>query len=194
MESPLPDIAEILNHIRAGDETARHELFRVVYSDLRDIAHRQRRLPALDETLGTTALVHEAYLRLVRSRSLETIESRTHFFATAVRVMRQVLVDHARERKAIKRGGDRQRLPVDLVLDQIEASQRADFVDLDEALEELGRLDARQMLIVSLRFFAGMTLEQVAEQLEMSVTTVHKDYRSARAFLHLRLRDAKSDA
>jgi len=181
------DITTLLNAIRSGDEQARHALFNHVYDDLVDIARRQMRAERGGHTLQTTALVHEAYLKLNKGNVLESIENRRHFYASVMCVMRQLLIEHARARQAKKRSGDGSRVLLDAVLDELEYVHQVDYLDLDDALVELSRLDERQCRIVELRFLGGLEVAEVALQLGVSKSTVEKDFRSARAWLNARL-------
>ena len=190
MDASSANITEILSQIRSGDAAARQTLFDAVYGELARLSRSQMRRERDAHTLQTTALVHEAYMRLVEWNDLGSLENRTHFFAVAARVMRHILTEHARRRDARKRGGGHERLPLDEVLDDIEQSDRVRFLDLDHALDELARLDKRQAEILELRMFAGLSAQAVAELLGVSKSTVDKAQRSARAWLHARLGDA----
>lgn len=185
--SERESLDEILSQLRSGDAGARDRLFGVVYEELRRIARRQMRGERLDHTLQTTALVHEAYLRLTRGKRLDSIQNRRHFFGAAAQVMRQLLIDHARHRRALKRHPPGDQLVLDSVLDHIETTHHVEFLDLNDALGELSSMGGRQSEIVQLRFFGGLTVPEVAEQLEVSVSTIEKEYASARAWLNLRL-------
>jgi RNA polymerase sigma factor (TIGR02999 family) len=174
------DITALLTALREGDRDALDRLFPLVYRELHDRAHRQlaRRRPG--ETLSTTALVHEAYLKLTDSAH-QTYNDRVHFFAVASRAMRQILVDYARRSTAAKRGG----YPVSLDPDAIGDPGRAeDLLALDEALTQLERLDERLARIVELRFFGGLSVEETSDALAISPRTVKRDWRKARAFLY----------
>ena len=188
VEPARQDVSELLNLVREGNDQAKSALFEAVYAELRRIAHRRVAREPSGATLQTTALVHEAYIRLTQGAAIESIQNHLHFFATAARVMRNVLADHARKRDTEKRGGQRAKIALDDVLATIEADHRVRFVELDAALSELSRLDASQADIVELRFFAGLALADVARQLAVSVSTVEKEFRSARAWLNLRLK------
>lgn len=190
MDSSAPDITAILSQIRAGDAAARQKLFDAVYSELQRISRLQMRREDASHLLQTTALVHEAYLRLVGWRDLGSLENRTHFFAVAARVMRNILTEHARRRDAQKRGGGYERVPLDEVLDSIEQSDRASVLDLDAALDELAAMDRRQAEIIELRTFAGLTSQEIADLFGLSKSTIDKSQRSARAWLHARLSEA----
>jgi len=169
----------------AGDRSARGALLPLVYADLRAQAEAYFRSQRDNHTLQPTALVHEAYLRLMGNADLEW-EGRSHFLAVAAMAMRNVLADHARRRRAEKRGGAWDR--VTLTGLGSDAGERAiDALDLDEALQALARIDERQARIVELRFYGGLTVEEVAHVLEVSSRTIALDWRMARAWLRNRL-------
>jgi RNA polymerase sigma factor (TIGR02999 family) len=173
-------VTELLVRWKAGDQEALEELVPLVYKELRDIArhHLRRERPA--HTLQSAALVHEAYLRLLDQRPFDT-ENRAHFLAVASRLMRQILVDHARSHGAAKRGADcRVELDASLVLPQV---RTADVVALDDALNDLLSLDEQQGRIVELRFFGGLATEEIAEVLGISPSTVKRDWNVAKAWL-----------
>lgn len=178
---PAPgEITGLLAALRDGDRGALDRLFPLVYAELHDRAHRQlaRRRPG--ETLSTTALVHEAYLKLTDS-ARQTYQDRSHFFAVASRAMRQILVDYARRMTAAKRGGGQ---AVSLDPDQLGSPDRAEeLLALDEALARLEVLDERLARNVEMRFFGGLSVEETAEALGVSPRTVKRDWRKARAFL-----------
>lgn len=180
-------ITVLLGAIRNGEDGAREALFDCVYKDLVRIAKGEMRSENKGHTLQTTALVHEAYLRLNNGRTLESIEDRSHFFTMAVTVMRHLLVDHARARKALKREGAYVRVHLDAVLEDLEYRHDVDYLDFEDALSELSRLDERQCRIVELRLLAGLKNAEVAEQLSVSESTVEKDLKSARAWLNRKL-------
>jgi len=165
---------------KAGDQAALDELVPLLYKELRDIAryHLQNERPG--HTLQSAALVHEAYVRLVGQRPFDT-ENRAHFLAVASRLMRQILVDYARSHGAAKRGADRRvELDASLVLPQI---RNADVVALDDALNGLAKLDEQQGRIVEMRFFGGLSIEEIAEALDISPSTVKRDWNVAKAWL-----------
>jgi RNA polymerase sigma factor (TIGR02999 family) len=174
-------ITELLRAVEGGDRAARDRLFAVVYAELRGLARGQlRRIPARD-TLSTTALVNETYLKLAGDRPW-TARDRSHFFALAARAMRQILVDHARRRARQKRGGGVAAVSLDEAL--VPSPDRAEeLLALDAALERLEAMDAELAQIVEWRFFAGLSVEEVAELLEISDRTVKRHWRAARAFL-----------
>lgn len=165
---------------KAGDQQALEALVPLVYKELRDIARRHLRRERPEHTLQSAALVHEAYLRLLDQRPFDT-ENRAHFLAVASRLMRQILVDYARSRGAAKRGADRRvELDASLVLPQVRST---DVVALDDALNALARLDEQQGRVVELRFFGGLTTEEIAEVLGVSPSTVKRDWNVAKAWL-----------
>lgn len=177
---PAEDITGILSAWGKGDARAIDRLFPLVYGELRALA-RRRAGRGRGETLRTTALVHEAYLRLV-DQNRATFENRRHFFAVAAKVMRRLVVDHARDRSAHKRGGGVS--PVTLGDEAIAApGAPVDLLALDQALGRLEGLEPRLGRLVELRYFAGLTLEETAEALEISPATVKRDWFKARAFL-----------
>ena len=178
--TPAEDITGILSAWGRGEAKAIDRLFPLVYEELRALA-RRRAGRGRGETLRTTALVHEAYLRLV-DQNRATFENRRHFFAVAAKVMRRLVVDHARDRAALKRGGGAAPVTLD---DEALASPGApvDLVALDEALGRLEGLDARLGRLVELRYFSGLTLEETAEAMDVSPATVKRDWFKARAFL-----------
>jgi RNA polymerase sigma factor (TIGR02999 family) len=179
------DFTVLLRAASAGDASAFDEAFARVYDELHRLAQQVRRGRA-SETLGATALVHEAYLKLSPSADVRW-EGHNHFMRVAARAMRQVLVGAARERLAAKRGGGDFAVTLDESAHGVE--MRADeLVALDEALVRLGAMDARQAQVVELRFFAGLTAEETAEALDISAPTVQRDWRAARAWLALQLR------
>jgi RNA polymerase sigma factor (TIGR02999 family) len=174
-------ITDLLLELRSGDQTALDRLFPLVYQELRRVAHRQLRVEREDHTLGTTGLVHEAYLRLVDQTRVE-YRDRRHFFALAARAMRRVLVDYARRYRAQKRGGA---VPaVSLEEEGLPAAERADKVlALDEALSRLAAIDARLSQVVECRFFGGYSEEEVAEVVGVDPRTVRRDWAKAKVWL-----------
>ncbi len=176
------EIQEILAAARGGDDTAAERLFPLVYKQLRGTARRQLRRWRPGDSLNTTALVHEAYIKLLGRSKLE-VQDRHHFFALAARAMRQIVVDHARGRSAQKRGGND--APVTLHESKQGAETRVvEVLALDRALEALTRRSERLAKLVELRFFGGFTFEESAEVLGLSRRTAHRDWRKARAFLY----------
>jgi RNA polymerase sigma factor (TIGR02999 family) len=182
-------VTNLLSALRAGDPDAANQLVATVYADLRDIASGLLRGERQGHSLQPSDLVHEAFLRLLPAGALGDSPDRAYFFAAAAQAMRQVLVEHARRRASAKRGGGWQRvpLPLDDVLASFEATHHLDVLALHEALSQLALLNGRHSQIVELRLFGGHTLEDIAAQLRVSLSTVEKDFRQARAFLHARL-------
>ena len=183
----MADVTALLSAWRNGNRAALDTLVPLVYDELHRMAHHRLRAERIDHPLQTTALVHEAYLRLVDVTRL-SVDSRTHFFALAARLMRQVLVDHARRERADKRGGG---VPL-LGLDRDAPAAARDVVDvlvLDEALEQLERVEPRLCRVVELKYFGGLTIDEVAAALEISPVTVERDWAMARAWLYKRLAD-----
>jgi RNA polymerase sigma factor (TIGR02999 family) len=183
VERELPgEVTRLLRVWQAGDRKALDDLVPHVYKELRRLAHFQLQKERPGHTLQSAALVHEAYARLVGQESLE-FESRTHFFAVAAQLMRQILVDYARRHRADKRGKGVCTLTLD---DAASLPQRKDLdvVALDDALKALAEIDARQSRVVELRFFAGLSLEETAQALEVGPATVQRDWTAARAWLH----------
>jgi RNA polymerase sigma factor (TIGR02999 family) len=173
-------VSELLLRWKAGDQEALEALVPLVYKELRDIARRHLQRERPGHTLQSAALVNEVYLRLLGQRPFNT-DSRAHFLAVASRLMRQILVDHARSHGAVKRGADRRvELDASLILPQV---QNTDVVALDDALTGLARLDEQQCRIVELRFFGGLSTEEIAEILGISASTVKRDWNVAKAWL-----------
>lgn len=173
-------VSALLSKWQAGDSEALRSLVPLVYADLRRLAHQCLRKERPGHSLQSTALVHEAYMRLAQ-REKVYFESRSSFFAVSAQLMRQILVDHARGRRAAKRDGG-----VRLVLDDTIAlpfAREIDVVSLDDALKELARLDPRQGKIVELRFFGGLSIEETSEVLGLSAATVKRDWAIARLWL-----------
>jgi RNA polymerase sigma factor (TIGR02999 family) len=185
---PGRDLTLILGRARAGDERARGELLALVYDQLRQVAARLMRRERQDHTLPPTAVVHEAVIRLLGDAVFDKSPDRAFLFASAARAMREVLIDHARRRAADRRGGGWRRVPLDLVVDYFE-EQGLDIVAVHEALDRLAELNERQGLVMTLRYFGGLTVPEVAAALEVSVVTVERDWRLARAWIRDQLRE-----
>jgi RNA polymerase sigma factor (TIGR02999 family) len=182
-----PDVTQLLVRHRDGDPKALPALFQAVYDELRRIAAGYMRRENPGHTLQPTALVNEAYFRLVDQRAVQW-QNRAHFYGIAAQIMRRVLCDHARARAADKRGGDVTRLALDEALGVgAEPEVGPDLVALDTALGELARINERQAKVVEMRFFGGLSVEETAEALGASTATVKRDWNFARAFLHKRL-------
>jgi len=189
MPTPTPDVTQMLDALGRGEDGAVDRLFPVVYDELRRLAQRVRQGPAM-ETLNTTALVHEAYLRLVGPEHEMSFESRAHFLAVTAKAMRHVLVDYARRRGAAKRGGGALRVDLTAALGAYAPPDDATLIAVDDALLRLGRLDARKARVVECRVFGGLTLDETAAALDVSAATVKRDWRMAQAWLWRELADA----
>jgi RNA polymerase sigma factor (TIGR02999 family) len=179
MTAPETELTRLLVSWREGEDGASDRVFSLVYDQLRELAHRQVSRQGSGETLRTTALVHEAYLKLVRGGS--RANDRHHFYALAARAMRQILVDHARGRAAVKRGGGLWITTLDG--DEAADPRALDVLALDDALKRLARLDERLGRLVELRYFGGLSIEETAAVMTLSPGTVKRDWRTARAFL-----------
>jgi RNA polymerase sigma factor (TIGR02999 family) len=169
-----------------GEQTALEQLVPLVYAELHRLAHHHMKGERPGHGLQTTALINEAYLRLVDAR-LEECPGRAYFFGVCARIMRQVLVDWARTQQSLKRRGERNPLELNEALAAQQAGSHSDLVAIDEALNALAALDPRKAEIVELRFFGGMSIEETAQALDISVGTVSRDWGIARAFLHRQL-------
>jgi RNA polymerase sigma factor (TIGR02999 family) len=178
------DITVLLVSLREGRRDAWNDLFPLVYEELRAIA-RGRMAASGEQTLGTTALVHEAYLKLFDHTRL-TVNDRKHFYALAARAMRQILIDHARRRGTAKRGGGLRRIDLDDATIAVD-DRAGELLALDQALQRLSTLDERMGQVVELRFFGGLSVEETAEVLGVDPRTVKRDWRKARAVLHQEL-------
>ncbi len=181
--SPQTERAQWLQQVRAGDTDAAGRLLPQVYDELRRIAHQRLRQHRPGQTLNTTALVHEAYLKLVDQTQVAW-NDRAHFFALASRAMRFILVDHARARTAQKRGGRQEPLPLDAVQVAAADVRAAELLSLNQALDRLAEHDERLAAVVEYRFFGGLTYEEIAEVTGRSVPTVKRDWQRARAWLY----------
>jgi RNA polymerase sigma factor (TIGR02999 family) len=181
-ESP---VTNLLVRWRHGDAQALEALIPLVYTELRALAHHYLRQERSNHTLQSTALVHEAYVRLVGQQP-PALQNRSHFFGVAARLMREILVEHARSRQAAKRGGGADLLAIDEAAD-VAHSISVDVLRLDDALRQLARIDERQSRIVELRFFTGLSIEETAEVLGISPATVSREWMTARAWLYREL-------
>jgi RNA polymerase sigma-70 factor (ECF subfamily) len=176
------DVTGLLHEWRQGDAAAFDKLLPLVYEEMRRIAHRYMQQERGGHTLQTTALINEAYVRLVGQQKVEW-RNRSHFFAVTAQVMRHVLIDHARRLHYAKRGGALRRVTLEEA-DAMTTERAAELVALDEALQELARLDPRKSRVVELRYFGGLSLEETAEVLDVSPMTVRRDWRAAKAWLY----------
>jgi len=181
-------LTQLLEGMRAGDPLAADKLYPMAYGELRRLAASMLRSQRAGHTLQATALVHEAYLKLLGSEA-PSFTSRSHFFAVAARMMRQILVDHARKHLAHKRGAGAQQVQWEDAI-AYSAPRAQDLLDLHEALEELERVDERKSRVIEMRYFAGMIAQEIAESLQISTPTVTRDLRVAQAWLSSRLRPA----
>jgi RNA polymerase sigma factor (TIGR02999 family) len=175
------EITRLLRAWRGGDEAAFHRLAPLVYAELRKIAHGYARNERDSATLQATALVHEAYIRLVDAGSVDW-QDRAHFFAVSAQMMRRILVDAARARLREKRGGNLARVNLDEVPD-LAGERSGDLVAVDQALDDLAKLDARKARVIELRFFGGLSVEETAAVLRISPQSVMRDWRLARSWL-----------
>jgi RNA polymerase sigma factor (TIGR02999 family) len=191
MAYPKQNVTDLLNAWGAGDKGAFDELVTVVYEELRRQASRYLRHESPGHTLHTTDLIHEAYLRLVDQKNPHW-QNRAQFFGIAARLMRRILVDHARARHRAKRGGQNIRISLDEEV-IIGRSNDAELIDIDEALNRLAEIDIQQSKIVELRFFSGLNVEETAQVLGVSPRTVKRSWRFAKAWLRRELQDHDRD-
>src|SRR5438067_5971655 len=181
----MSEVTRILSAIEQGDPSAAEQLLPLVYDELRRLAAQKLAHEKPGQTLEATALVHEAYLRLVDAGQAQHWNSRGHFFAAAAEAMRRILVEHARKRRRFKRGGDRQRLDLDAL--QLSVPEAADeLLALDEALTEFAHKHPDKAALVQLRYFAGLTVEEAARSLGISASTADRHWTFARAWLYRR--------
>jgi RNA polymerase sigma-70 factor (ECF subfamily) len=185
------EVTRLLGEVRAGSRAAEARLIPLVYSELRRLAAHYLRGERPDHTLQPTALVHEAYMRLTKIHKVDW-QSRSHFFATAANVMRRILVDHARKQRADKRPNVRDAIDLEQVL-VMSPGRSSELLALDEALERLKKFNERQSKIVELRFFGGMSEEEAGVILGVSVRTVKRDWRVAKAWLYSEMKCGHSN-
>ena len=186
MNDPTPTpVTELLVRWRSGDGDALQALMPLVYDEMRRLAHRYLRRERPGHTLQSTALVHEAFVRLT-GNALPQWQDRAHFFGIAAHLMRQILVEYARSRNADKRGGAMPKLNIDSV-EEPSAKPDVDIVALDDALKDLSRIDPQQSRVVELRFFSGLSIEDTAQVLGISESTVKRDWNTARVWLYREL-------
>jgi RNA polymerase sigma factor (TIGR02999 family) len=176
------DVTQSLRELSDGNESAPERLMPLVYDELRRLAQGYLEGERNNHTLQATALVHEAYIRLVDWENV-TWQNRAHFFALAAQVMRHILVDHAREKRAAKRGGGQTKIALEEAV-SFPQQREIDLVELDDALETLAQLDQTQSRIVELRFFGGLTIDETAEAMRCSPATVKREWALAKAWLH----------
>ena len=186
--SSLNEMTQWLLRWGDGDQAALDQLMPIVYDELRRLAHSHLRRERPGHTLQTTALVNEAYLRLIDQRSVRW-QNRAHFFGIASQLMRRILVDHARARHVAKRGGGARHVPLDEAV-VVSAQRAAEVLALDEALTALATVDQRKSRVVEMRFFGGLSIEETAEVLAVSPGTVMRDWTLAKAWLHREINQA----
>lgn len=179
---PQRELTTILRRARAGDHRAKGEVLALVYDELRLVAARLMRRERAGHSLAPTEVVHEAVIRLMREAVFDEAADRSYLFASAARAMREVLIDHARRRAAGRRGGGRHRVPLDAAVDYFQ-SEGLDIFGVHEALDRLAELNGRQAQVMTLRYFGGLTVAEVAAALGVSTVTVERDWRVARAWL-----------
>jgi RNA polymerase sigma factor (TIGR02999 family) len=184
----MTDVTHILSLIEQGDPQAAEKLLPLVYDELRKLAAQKMAQEPPGHTLQATGLVHEAYLRLVDVDRARQWNNRGHFFAAAAEAMRRILIEHAREKMALKRGGAWQRVPLAEV-DLPAGTPPEDLLALDEALERLTRLDATAAQLVKLRYFTGLSVEEAAAALDLATSTAYRHWTFARAWLHSQLEE-----
>ena len=184
------EVTKLLIRLTEGDHAVLDALLPAVYDELRRLAANYLRRERASHTLQPTALVHEAYIRLVDQTRVEW-QNRAHFFGVAAQMMRRILVDHARSQAAEKRGGDAQKLSLDENID-VSAMRPSELVALDEALERLAELDPQKSRLVELRFFGGLSVEETAEVLGVSAPTVKRQWRMAKAWLYGQVKPGES--
>jgi len=180
-------VTQLLADWRQGEEAALEKLTPLVYEELRRLAHRYMAGQQPDHTLQTTALVNEAYLRLV-DQTKPSFANRSHFFAVAATAMRQILVNHAKAQQRLKRGGGASKVDLDTAA-LISPEQTKTVLDVDEALERLAQLDSRKAQVVELKYFGGLNQDEIAEVLKISIVTVRRDWLFARAWLYTELQN-----
>lgn len=186
----MNDVTEILSQIETGDSKAAEQLLPLVYDELRKLANQKMASEKPGQTLQATALVHEAYLRLVKVKDSQQWNSRGHFFSAAAEAMRRILVEQARHKNTLRAGGEHARNDLTLAHPEV-AGPSLDLLALDEALEKLARKDARKAELVKLRFFGGLTAEQAASLLGVATSTADADWAYAKSWLRVELSEAE---
>lgn len=183
------EVTQLLQRWRGGDAVALEVLMPLVHGELRRVARHHMSAEHPGRTLQATALVHEAFLRLVGSQDKIAWQNRTHFFGIASKLMRQILVDHARARRAIKRGGEYEKVSLESAFDAASPAPDIDLLALDDALEALAQVAPDHCRVVELRYFTGLTIEETAEVLGVSTATVKRQWTFARSWLQQKLRE-----
>ncbi|NNE98074.1 MAG: sigma-70 family RNA polymerase sigma factor [Pyrinomonadaceae bacterium] len=181
-------ITKLLKAVSEGSPAAMDKLVPLVYDELRRQAHLYLKKERKNHTLQTTALVHEAYLRLVDQRNVSW-QNRAHFFGVSATMMRRILVNYAKKRNRIKRGGPNENLPLDEAMCVASKDREIDLLALDKSLDDLSELDKQQARIVELRYFSGLTIKETAEVLRISAATVKRDWKMAKTWLRAELKD-----
>jgi len=184
-------ITQLLGDWRGGDSSALEKLIPLVQPVLQQLAHRYMSKERPGHTLQTTILVHDAYMQLADQKHPDW-QNRAHFFAVAAQLMRRIMVDHARQRQALKRGGGALKITLDEAVHAVE-SRAVELLALDEALEKLAAFDQRKADVVEMRYFGGLTMEEIADVLKVHVNTVSREWSAARAWLFATLRGEKLD-
>jgi RNA polymerase sigma factor (TIGR02999 family) len=187
-DPPMAELTQLLEAMRAGDSGAIDEVFTLTYRELHEMAHQRLHRSNRVTSLDTTALVHECYLRLVRLGQLQT-RDRSHFLAYAARVMRSIVVDFVRQRLAKRRGGDELRVTLGTDIRDSKTISEEQIMQVDEALQELAILDPRLVQVVEMKYFAGFTVEQIAESRGVTTRTIRRDWEKARLLLYAALRE-----
>ena len=177
------DVTQLLIDWKNGEQEALEKLMPLVYDELRKIARNYLRYQSKDQTLQTTVLVHEAYLKLIRQNRVDW-QNRLHFFGIAAHVMRRIVIDHARNNSRIKRGGEVFKISLDEEKIDVSDERSAVLMSLDEALDRLAALDPQKARLVELRYFGGLSIEETAQVLEISTATVTRQWRAVKAWLH----------
>jgi RNA polymerase sigma factor (TIGR02999 family) len=185
MSSTEHDITQLLRDWSKGHQNAFDELLPIIYNELRHVAHNYLRRERDDHTLQTTALVHEAYLKLIDQKQVQW-QNRAHFFAIAAQAMRRILIDNARRHAAVKRGEAPEKLSLEDV-ESISIGKDETLLALDEALQELEKIDPQQSRVIELRYFGGLTIEETAEVMNLSSATVKREWAMARAWLYKKI-------
>ena len=188
----MSDVTQILSQIESGDPSAAEQLLPLVYDELRRLAAAKMAQEASDQTLDATALVHEAYIRLVNDDEAQHWNSRGHFFGAAAEAMRRILVENARRKRSVKRGGEHNRVDLDEIEVRVDTEPQAeDILAIDEALRELAGEDEAKATLVKLRYFVGLSTEEAADALGISRATACRYWTYARTWLYCKLEDLK---
>ena len=185
-QKPPSEITQMLIELTGGNRDVVNQILPHIYDELRRLAGSYLRRERADHTLQPTALVHEAYMKLIDQKQVHW-QNRAHFFGIAAQVMRRILMDHARKHTAEKRGGEAEKLPLEEEILIVSHDRSADLIALDDALDNLAKLDEQKAKIVELRYFGGLSIEETAEVMGVSVPTINRQWRMAKAWLHAEL-------